>query len=277
MKIIHQQKNLTVYQSALYMTNSIVLETPELVLIVDPNWLPQEVEKLRHHADWVLGDRQLYMLFTHSDYDHIIGYGAFPSARVIASRQLQDQPDHDKQSILEDIRQFDDDYYIVRPYPIEYPQVDIVIEEDGHVLEVGSTRLTFYHAPGHTSDGLITVVDPGGIVIAGDYVSDIEFPYIYHSSTEYMKTLAKIDMIIQVHNPQLLIPGHGDVTEDQVEMQHRRLASEHYISRMRQAVEDNNQTAMDGLIIECPFPRNMRKYHEYNQKLLEEESLHRNK
>jgi hydroxyacylglutathione hydrolase len=273
LKIIHQQKHLTVYQSALYMTNSIVIESPELVLIVDPNWLPQEVEKLRHHTDWVLGDRELYMLFTHSDYDHIIGYGAFPSARVIASRQLQDQQEHDKQSILEQIRQFDDDYYIVRPYPIEYPQVDIVIEEDGHVLEVGSTRLTFYHAPGHTSDGLITVVDPGGIVIAGDYLSDIEFPYIYHSSTEYMNTLAKTNKIIKDHNPQLLIPGHGNVAEDQVEIQRRRLASEQYIVQMRQAVMDNNQNAMDGLIAQCRFPRNMKQYHEHNQKLLEEESL----
>lgn len=276
MKIIHQQQNLTVYQSALYMTNSIVIETPELILVVDPNWLPQEVEKLRHHAEWMLGDRELYMLFTHSDYDHIIGYGAFPTARVIASRQLQDQDEQVKQSILEDIRQFDDDYYIVRPYPITYPQVDIVIEADGQVLEVGSTRLTFYHAPGHTSDGLITVVDPGGIVIAGDYLSDIEFPYMYHSSTEYMKTLVKIDEIIN-DNPQLLIPGHGNVTEDQAEMQRRRLASEDYIVRMRQAVMNNSQTAMDALIAECPFPRNMRRYHEHNKKLLEAESLNKNK
>jgi hydroxyacylglutathione hydrolase len=271
LKIIHQQKNVTVYQSAIYMTNSIVIETPELVLVVDPNWLPQEVEKLRHHADWVQGDRELYLLFTHSDYDHIIGYGAFPTPRVIASRQLQEQPEHSKESILEDIRQFDDDYYIVRPYPIAYPQVDIAIEEDGHVLEVGSTRMTFYLALGHTSDGLITVIDPGGIIIVGDYLSDIEFPYIYHSSTEYMNTLAKINSIINKHNPQLLIPGHGSVAENQVEMQRRRLASEHYIVNMRHAVIDNDQTAMDGLIADCPFPRNMRQYQESNRKLLLEE------
>ncbi|MEX1029340.1 MAG: MBL fold metallo-hydrolase [Paenibacillaceae bacterium] len=277
MKIIHQQKNVTVYQSALYMTNSIVIETPELVLVVDPSWLPQEVEKLRHHADWVQGDRELYLLFTHSDYDHILGYGAFPTTRVIASRQLQDQPEHHKESILEDIRQFDDDYYIVRPYPIAYPQVDIAIEEDGHVLEVGSTRMTFYLAPGHTSDGLITVIDPGGIIIAGDYLSDIEFPYIYHSSTEYMNTLAKIKPIIREHNPQLLIPGHGNVTEDQLEMQRRCLTAEYYIVHMRQAVIDNDQIAMDGVIAECLFPRNMRQYQEHNRKLLAEELLQKNK
>lgn len=276
MKIIHQQQNLTVYQSALYMTNSIVIETPELVLVVDPNWLPQEVEKLRHHAEWVLGDRELYILFTHSDYDHIIGYGAFPTARVIASRLLQDQDELVKQSTLEDIRQFDDDYYIERPYPIAYPQVDIIIEADAQLLEVGSTRLTFYHAPGHTNDGLITVVEPGGIIIAGDYLSDIEFPYMYHSSTEYMRTLMKTDKIIHAHNPQLLIPGHGNVTEDQMEMQRRRLASESYIVRMRQAVKNNSQTAMDALIAECPFPRNMRRYHEHNRRLLTEESLNKN-
>jgi len=190
---------------------------------------------------------------------------------VIASRQLHNQPEQVKQAILEEIRQFDDDYYVVRPYPIVYPQVDIMIEEDGHVLEVGSTRLTFYLAPGHTNDGLITVVDPLGIVIAGDYLSDIEFPYMYHSSTEYMRTLLKADQIIKAHNPQLLIPGHGNVTADQLEMEQRRLTAEDYIVRMRQAVSNNDQIVMYSLIADCPFPRNMRRYHEHNKRLLEEE------
>jgi hydroxyacylglutathione hydrolase len=270
-KMIHQQEHVTVYQSALYKTNSIVIETPEIVLVVDPCWLPQEVEKLRHHADWVLGDRELYLLITHSDYDHIIGYGAFPNPRVIASRQLQEQSDQHKLSTLEQIRQFDDDYYIDRPYPIVYPQVDITVEKDGQVLEFGSTRLTFYLASGHTEDGIITVIEPSGIVIAGDYLSDIEFPYIYHSSHEYMNTMAKINTLITEHNPQLLIPGHGSVTEDQAEMQRRRLASEHYIKHMRQAVLDNDPIAMNELIAECPFPRNMQKYQEDNRKLFIEE------
>jgi hydroxyacylglutathione hydrolase len=58
-----------------------------MVLIVDLNWLPNEVDDIRNYVDSVKGDRELYLLFTHGDFDHIIGYKAFPGAKIIGMQR----------------------------------------------------------------------------------------------------------------------------------------------------------------------------------------------
>ena len=35
-----KNRSITVFQSALYKTTSAVIETKDLVLVTDPNWLP---------------------------------------------------------------------------------------------------------------------------------------------------------------------------------------------------------------------------------------------
>ena len=76
---------VTVFESALYRTTSAVIQTPDMVLLADPNWLPHEVAAIQQHVAAIRGSRPLYLLFTHSDYDHILGYKAFPDAQAIVS------------------------------------------------------------------------------------------------------------------------------------------------------------------------------------------------
>jgi len=263
----------TVFQSALYKTNAAVVETDDLVLVVDPCWLPYEVSAIRRHADAVLEEkpRPLYALYTHSDFDHIIGCGAFPDARVVASRALADMSEAGREQTLEQIRSFDDDYYVERDYPIVYPAVDCAFGKDGETLEVGGTRLTFYQSPGHNPDGLFTVVEPLGLLIAGDYLSDIEFPYIYHSSRLYEDALHKLDTIAGRHDIRLLLPGHGSPTDVPAEMKRRQAEGLAYIAAMREAVAAGDGERIDGIVAGCRFPRNLGKFHRSNRELFERE------
>ncbi|AZN38711.1 MBL fold metallo-hydrolase [Paenibacillus albus] len=273
-----QDGPLTLFESALYKTMSAVVETSDAVIIVDPCWLPHEVEEIRQYVDALAGNRPKYMLFTHSDYDHIIGYGAFPDAAVIASAALADKTEADKEAIREQIRDFEHSYYLERDYEIAYPVVTHRAEADGQVLDLGhssnsgdGTRLTFYLSPGHNDDGIYTVIEPIGLLFAGDYWSDLEFPYIYFSSTEYEASITKLDTILAKHAITRLIPGHGNSTTDQTEMKRRQQADFAYIAAMREAVRAGDQATIDGLIEGCKFPRNMRKFHRGNQTLFERE------
>lgn len=63
--------------------------------------------------------------------------------------------------------------------------------KDGEQLKIGSTTLNFYEAKGHTDVGIFTIIEPLGVWIAGDYFSNIEFPFIYSSSKDYIQTLEK--------------------------------------------------------------------------------------
>lgn len=263
--------NVCVFESALFRTTSTVILTKDMVLVVDPNWLPNEIQQITNVIATLRGERPLYLLFTHSDYDHIIGYRAFSGAKVIASKAFVDNPD--RESSLKQILKFDDDYYIQRSYPIEYPQVDIIINKDEQELIIGETVLTFYLAPGHNIDGIFTIVEFENqrVWIAGDYLSNIEFPFIYHSSYAYKRTLVKAKKIIKKSHIDFLIPGHGDVTMDEAEIITRIQDSYEYIHNLRDAVQNGKEFSTEALFQRYQFPGVMQKYHNENVKLIQKE------
>ncbi|TSI05209.1 MBL fold metallo-hydrolase [Lysinibacillus sp. BW-2-10] len=262
-----QNSNVTVFQSLLYKTTSTVIQTEDCIIVVDPNLLPVEVEMIREYVDNVKGDRPLYLLFTHSDWDHLIGYGAFQEAIVIASGALSLK--EDKEDILNQIFKFDHQYYLDRSYPILYPLVDIEVKEEGQVLEIGNTKLTFYHAQGHTDDGIFTVIEPLGIWLAGDYLSDIEFPFIYDNSEKYEETLRKTDELFNQHNIQYLIPGHGHITNIKEEIKFRKIAAQIYIKELRESIKENrtNSNLLQGYNYLLEF----QTIHEENSTLIKKE------
>lgn len=225
-----KSKHLTVFQSALYMTTTAIIEANDVVVMTDPNWLPSEIEVIKEYITKQLGNRQLYIIYTHSDFDHIIGAGAFPEAKVIASERFTKNPN--KEEILQTIHQFDQSYYLSRNYDMIYPNVDIVIKDDGHKIELGELTLTFYLAPGHTEDGLFTVVEPYGIFLAGDYLSDVEFPFLYSSYEDYVHTINKAETIFESNKIATLVPGHGTTTQNQNEIKKRINIAKDYLERL---------------------------------------------
>ncbi|MDZ7834980.1 MAG: hypothetical protein U5K84_06225 [Alkalibacterium sp.] len=66
-----------------------------------------------------------------------------------------------------------------------------MISKDGETLQLGELMLTFYLAPGHTEDGLYTIDRTGRHFSFGDYLSDVEFPFITTSYKDYKKTTRK--------------------------------------------------------------------------------------
>ncbi|WP_270181336.1 MBL fold metallo-hydrolase [Alkalihalobacillus sp. CinArs1] len=225
-----QKKNVTVFQSSLYMTTSAVIETDDAVIMTDPNWLPVEVEGIKKYVESILGSKQLYIIYTHNDYDHIIGAGAFPNAVVIASEAFATYPD--KEKIVQENREFDEARYLERSYEHVYPEVDVVVTHDEQKLEVGDVTLTFYKAPGHTDDGIFTVVEPYGIFLSGDYLSDVEFPFITGSYLDYVRTIEKAETIFSRYDIKLHVPGHGRTTEEKREMESRLDFTKHYLQQL---------------------------------------------
>ncbi|MEM9822953.1 MAG: MBL fold metallo-hydrolase [Bacteroidota bacterium] len=266
MKIQYQNEHLIIFESALYRTTTTLFYNEDVLLLVDPNWLPTEIQSIKKTVNQLRGHRRLLVLFTHSDYDHIIAWKAFPEAETIASQAFVEQPQ--KKKILQQILDFDQMYYIERTYPLQYPDIDWVIERDGQNLHFGQTRLTFYLAPGHNLDGMFTLIDSKGIWIAGDYLSNIEFPFIYHSSLAYEKTLEKVDYILRHHHVQLLVPGHGDHTTDQAEIQNRKEEDLKYIRRLRSAIKRGQPFDEDLLWQRYRFSGGMRGFHNENIKII---------
>ncbi|MCD7036050.1 MBL fold metallo-hydrolase [Metabacillus sp. GX 13764] len=265
-----QNDFVTVFQSALYQTTSTVIKTSDLVLVADPCWLPSEIKEIQDHVKDIQDDLPVYLLFTHGDFDHIIGCKAFPGAKIIGSRGFADHPE--KQKKLEMIISFDQNHYIRRDYPIVFPEADIIAEKDGQTLTEGSTTLHFYLAPGHSKDGLITVVEPMGIWIAGDYLSDFELPFIYDSTQSYIETIAKARKLMDVHHMNLLIPGHGHPTSLMEEAETRIKMAEEYLEALVQAVAQEDERLLEVLENRMAFPSSFTKHcHETNVEITKKE------
>ncbi|WP_020617764.1 MBL fold metallo-hydrolase [Paenibacillus daejeonensis] len=253
------------FTSRLYALNSCIVDTPDLVLVVDPGYLPDEIEGIRSYVDEMRQGRPLYLLLTHSDSDHIAGYGAFADATVIASQAFVEHPD--REAAVEEVKAIDDDFYIDRPYPLIYPKVDHVIGNDGQQLTVGRTTLQFFQAVGHNRDGLAAWIEPGGLLMPGDYLSDLEFPFVTDSYEAYDETLAKLSAILQSNEGATLIPCHGSITADPAEIDRRIRLSETYLSLVADIASGAQDSAAYGQFVAAHglrFPHFLRKQHEAN-------------
>jgi len=267
--ILYKNTNVTIFQSPLYQTNSSVIETDDMILVVDPTTLPHEIMRIRNYITNIRTHRPVYVLFTHSDWDHILGYNGIRDVIYIGSEKLNTRDDKDR--IIQQIKFFDDQYYLIRDYEICYPNIDYIVNKDKQQLKIGETIITFYTAPGHTDDGIFTVIEPMGILVTGDYLSDIEFPYIYYSSYMYENTMNKVDSILKNHLINLMVPGHGNPTENYQEIIRRKTSSLKYIYELRTALKNKNEQRADQLLNGWKFPRIMAEFHRGNKNIINQE------
>lgn len=268
--IIFEDKQAVVFQSVLFKVLSTVIFTEDAVIVVDPAMLPHEVNEIRALVDERIADRELIVIFTHGDFDHIVGYPEFKDAMKIGSLGMDKHAN--KREKVQLINDFDNEYYIDRLGEREYPEFDEVIDHDGQTYQVGSTKLTFYLAPGHTSDGLFTVLESHGIWVAGDYLSDFELPFLNDRSIAYKNTLEKAKEILASYNIRLMIPGHGSHTTDQKEILKRIHMAEKYIYALEEAIINKDMDKIAELGKQHPYPSSFTKScHEENVKVIRHE------
>jgi hydroxyacylglutathione hydrolase len=268
-KIIYRDPNVTIFQSALFQTNTTVVKTDDIVIIIDPAWLPEEVDTIRQYVESVRRDLPVYLVFTHSDYDHIIGYGAFNADKIIASQAFVDNPNKD--AAVDEMLDFDEKFYITRNYKLEYPEINFTVYRDGVHLRQGHTKMAFYLAPGHTIDSMIVVVWSLGLCVAGDYLSNVEFPFIYHSSVDYENTLEKLPVIHDKNWFTRLVPGHGDPALTITDWLRRRTESLAYIYALRESIVTGIPFDEESLWQRYGYSRLQRKYHFDNIALMTRE------
>ena len=177
-KIIYRDPNITIFQSTLFQTNSTVVKTEDSILVVDPAWLPHEVANIRREVDEIRGNRPVFLIFTHSDYDHIIGYKAFQADKVFMSKALADNPG---KKLIPQVtvttrsgRRRRPDYVLAHPNgsvrPVEVKNVPELTE--GHVRQAED------HRDGLQSMGLRSgrpiVVVPASTVVREEHANRVE-------------------------------------------------------------------------------------------------------
>ena len=269
MKIQLELPHLVIFESALFRTCTTLIIHDHHAILIDPNWLPIEIEFIDSYIRLKAKNKKLYLFFTHSDYDHIIGYGNFKEMETIASQNFVDQAK--KNEIIEQIESFDDQYYIKRDYPIQYPEINIRVKQQKETITLSEIDYQFHQAPGHNSDGLILHDPSAQILVVGDYLSNIEFPYVYHSFMMYRETINRIEDIISKHKIQYLITGHGDATDSTEEIYKRIQESRAYLNMVEESVMQKKTFDFKSFLSNYTFPKIMGQFHEGNMSLARKE------
>lgn len=228
--------------SLLYQTQSLVIEDGQSILCVDPNYFPHEILAARELSERLSkpgGER--WLALTHSDFDHIAGAPWFEDFQVLTHASWDLQNEERSRGVM---AAFDAEMYIPRARPLTSP-----IRRDRTISSDGERHGGFlcHHAAGHTRDGLILEHLRSGVLICGDYLSDVEFPFVYVSVLAYERTLERFASIIAERPPTLLVSQHGPVAFGGAAISARLQESRDYIRGLISVARENPSTRPEDL------------------------------
>jgi glyoxylase-like metal-dependent hydrolase (beta-lactamase superfamily II) len=202
-KVIAVHEDVLVMASSLWQTNAIALRAGHETMLVDSPYFPDELELLPEVLRQA-GFEPVGLLATHGDWDHLLGRLAFPEASLgvaeSTATRIREQPG----VAQKELRDADNQYYVRRPNPLSLGSYQ-TLPVPGK-LELGDQELELYPAEGHTDDGMILFARWCGVLVCGDYLSDVEVP-IWSDKELYKKTLERLRGLVA--EADVVVPGHG--------------------------------------------------------------------
>jgi glyoxylase-like metal-dependent hydrolase (beta-lactamase superfamily II) len=199
-----------VLTSAFWQTNAVALRAGDEALLVDSPYLPEELDALPGVLAGA-GFAPDGLLATHADFDHLLGRLAYPGMSLGLAESSVERLHREPGAAQRELRDFDAQWYVVRAAPLALGQVQ-ALPVPGR-LDVGSgeaaIELELHPAEGHTSDGMALLARPHGVLVVGDYLSDVEIPWISEggSLADYRATLGRLAPLVE--DAATVVPGHG--------------------------------------------------------------------
>jgi glyoxylase-like metal-dependent hydrolase (beta-lactamase superfamily II) len=195
-----------VVTSAFWQTNAVALRAGGEAVLIDSPYLPDELDALPSLLAGA-GFEPDGLLATHADFDHLLGRLAFPGKTLGLGESSVERLRREPGSAQRDLRDYDAEFYVQRPVPLALGQVQ-GLPVPGRV-ELGERELELQPAEGHTVDGMALFDRAQGVLVVGDYLSDVEIPWISDGGAldEYRATLARLASLVE--DAATVVPGHG--------------------------------------------------------------------
>jgi glyoxylase-like metal-dependent hydrolase (beta-lactamase superfamily II) len=189
------------FQAPLWQTNTVLAVAGGDALVCDPAWEPAEIDAVAAAARRPGGP--VHLLVTHSDYDHVCGIGSFPGATVVAGEETAEaiRSGAAGQALAE----------AGAEWGLDWPgklRVDRVAAA-GETLELGPFRVESIEARGHVGDGRAWVLLEQGILLPGDYLSAMTYPFVLDSLARAATAIERLLAAIERHALRWVVPGHG--------------------------------------------------------------------
>jgi glyoxylase-like metal-dependent hydrolase (beta-lactamase superfamily II) len=189
------------FESALWQTSSLLLSDGTEAVLVDPAVSAAEVAGIGARAR-ALGAEITHVFATHADWDHVCGIAAFPAAAATMSEPTAARLVARAKEATTAKRAAANGVEIAGE-----PRVDRTFFA-GVAVQAGPFLLESLALPGHTPDGTAFRCREADLLVVGDHLSTIEFPFVT-STASYRATLAALIDLLHHDPPGRVIPGHG--------------------------------------------------------------------
>ncbi|MEV4686116.1 MBL fold metallo-hydrolase [Microbacterium sp. LWH3-1.2] len=201
--MIEVADGVLVATSRVMSTTSTVLCRDGEALLIDPAWMPDELDALADELD-ARGLRVVGGFATHAHHDHLLWHPRFGPAPRWASPATAALA-RDERAALVSALGVD--------FPGELVQLMGRVEGTDAAIPPASIPRGFApelvvhdgHAPGHTAVWL----PEQGVLVAGDMLSDLELPLPF-APDDLPSYLVALDLLAPfARRAELVIPGHG--------------------------------------------------------------------
>ena len=209
MKVVAVHEDVLVGTSAIWQTNCLLVHGGEETFLVDSPLLPEELEALSgvsEHVGWPVSG----LLATHGDWDHLLGRLAFPGAALGCAETTAARLTGEPGAAARSLRAFDEQQYVSREAPLSLGQVQ-ALPVPG-TLDIGENEIELHPADGHTKDGMALLAGWAGVLVPGDYLSEVEIPTFFEAGgtlSAYRATLERLAPLVE--RAESVVPGHGPV------------------------------------------------------------------
>lgn len=201
-------------ENAGFTSNAGFVVTEEGVVVYDALGTPSLGFKLLQAIRSVTDQPIRFVVAGHYHADHIYGLQAFKDhtgALIIGQQQAyQYVGTEDAQLRLEQRRS------ALAPWVNENTRVvepDIVMANE-LTLKLGDARIKLIYAgPAHAPDDIMMMIEPAGILFAGDIVQNHRIPSTYSPEVDTGNWLGGLTTVLEMQ-PRFVIPGHGEPSTD---------------------------------------------------------------
>jgi len=216
--------------SAFLHYNSGVVISDGDACLIDPGITPDEIERIAtflQREDATLRS----ILLTHSHWDHILGPEHLPTVPIVTHEAYLQQIALHADRIAQSITDWEEQLGIRRSTPFAIPQPTSTFA-DQMSIRVGALDLHLIAVPGHAADQFAVYEATTQTFWAADMFSDLEIPFVSQSLGMYQYTIDRLnDLPIA-----LLIPGHGNPTDDSEAIAARVWEDREYLAELRAEV-----------------------------------------
>lgn len=194
--------NIIVFTSELYaQVTAGVITTPAGVIVIDTMPFPVESRQIARFIRERHNVPVRYIVNTHYHADHTYGTCFFPESKIVGHQLCRMLLETRGQAALEQAQRTSRDMAA-----IDLILPDVVFDKGELNLHVGGVSLKLIHAPGHSPDSIVCLVEEENILFAADTMMPVPF-FADGSWADFVNTLESL----QERQIESIVQGHGEV------------------------------------------------------------------